>query len=479
MARLNDPGSRKMKHSLLTLSLTAVLAISTAVPIHAQDVQKAHEQVSKALGYVVAKALMAGDSLTPGVPVESHATGFFIDRFGTMVTNHHVLEALGNYEPSTLAITVHMGDMYASEKRPAEVDFLDARKDLLVLRVRGSFGHQFNHVRREFAYQSDITLAQTPVYTMGFPEGYSYMTGDGKINAFDGPSGHFYLWVTDMQFKAGQSGSPVYLQDGRIVGVVKGQERGFAQNNFIIPFRYVARLAGPGYFSVARVTNSTPGGGNKSGDDIIAAMTPEPARIKVYGSVPASSVERRTVNRTFERASLPCTPSEDLVWGVEAAEGWTIDTSTIKTSVIQKAAKALFSGIEAVSQKAFQLKAKLENAGQCVRGPTGRVIDEDVPASLNVGVTYTELREVTVPKQRLLYEAAYAGDAIDLDILPEGVTDVKAMLSLGGNMEMALSLDGNNPDFGLVAKGDTLQLRPESGWLNRLRRFEDGGEVIG
>ncbi|WP_417461033.1 S1 family peptidase [Kordiimonas sp.] len=461
-----------MKHSFLTLSLTAVLAISTAQALHAQGVQQTHEQVSKALGYVVAKALMAEDTLSPGVPVESHATGFFIDRFGTMVTNHHLLEALGNYEPSTLTITVHMGDIYASEKRPAEVDFLDATKDLLVLRVRGSFGHKFNHVRPDFAYQTDITLAQTPVYTMGFPEGYSYMTGDGKINAFDGPSGHLYLWVTNMQFKSGQSGSPVYLEDGRIVGVVKGQERGFAQNNFIIPFRYVARIAGPGYFGPTEVVD-------KSTDDIIAAMKPEPARLKVYGHVPSPSVERRTVNRTFERANAPCTPSENLVWGVEAADGWMIDTSTIETRVVRKAAKALFSGLDAVSEKAFQLKAKLENAGDCVRDPSGRVIDEDVPASLDVGVTYTELREVMVPKQRLLYEAAYDGKAVALDVLPEGVTGVKATVSLGGNMEIALTPGDGNPDFGIIAKGNTLELSPESGWLNRLRQMHDRREAIG
>lgn len=460
-----------MTRKIVKLILAASLTLSTAVPLHAQDVQQTHEQVSKALGYVVAKALMAEDSLTPGVPVESHATGFFIDRFGTMVTNHHVLEALGNYEPSTLAITVHMGDMYASEKRPAEVDFLDAMKDLLVLRVRGSFGHQFNHVRREFAYQSDITLAQTPVYTMGFPEGYSYMTGDGKINAFDGPSGHFYLWVTDMQFKAGQSGSPVYLKDGRIVGVVKGQERGFAQNNFIIPFRYVARLAGPGYFSVARVTNSTPGG--VVFPSAPSAPASKPARLKIYGSVPSSSVERRTVNRTFESASLPCTPSEDLVWGVEAAEGWIIDTSTIKTSVIQKAAKALFSGLEAVNEKAFQLKAKLENAGDCVRDPSGRVIDEDVPASLDVGVTYTELREVTVPKQRLLYEASYKGEDLDLDTLPEGVEDLKAILSFGGNHEVTLNPNSMGRYYMLDVQDRTMILRLEQGLLDRLRVSKD------
>ncbi len=471
MARLTDPGSRKMKHSFLTLSLTAMLAISMAAPLHAQDVQKAHEQVSKALGYVVAKALMAGDSLTPGVPVESHATGFFIDRFGTMVTNHHVLEALGNYEPSTLTITVHMGDMYASEKRPAEVDFLDAMKDLLVLRVRGSFGYRFNHVRPEFAYQSDITLAQTPVYTMGFPEGYSYMTGDGKINAFDGPSGHFYLWVTNMQFKAGQSGSPVYLQDGRIVGVVKGQERGFAQNNFIIPFRYVVRLAGPGYFAKLQTVKSNPG-------DVVFPSAPsapasKPARLKIYGSVPSPSVERRTVNRTFESANAPCTPSENLVWGVEAAAGWTIDTSSVKATVIEKAAKALFSGIEAVSQKAFQLKAKLENAGDCVRDPSGRVIDEDVPASLNVGVTYTELREVTVPKQRLLYEASYKGEDLELDTLPEGVEDLKAILTFDGNHEVTLNPNSMGKHYMLDVRDRTMMLRLEQGLLDRLRVSKD------
>lgn len=462
-----------------TLLATAVLALGTAGTTGAQDVQKAHEQVSKALGYVVAEALMAEDTLSPGVPVESRATGFFIDRYGTFVTNHHLISALGSYERSTLKITVHMGDAYASEKRPAEIDFRDAMKDLLVLRVRGSFGHSFSHVRPDFAHQADITLAQTPVYTMGFPEGYSYMTGDGKINAFDGPTGHFYLWVTDMRFKSGQSGSPVYLQDGRIVGVVKGQERGFEQNNFIIPFRYVVRLAGPGYFSVARVTNSTPGGGNKSREDIMTALEPEPARIKVYGHVPAPSVERRTVSRIYQGTNLPCRPSEKLTWAVEATEGWMIDTSSIKTTVVQKAAKALFSGIDTVSKKAFALKATLENAGDCVRDPSGRVIDEDVPASLDLGVTYTELREVTVPKQRLLYEAAYDGEAVALDVLPEGVTDVKAMLSLGGNIEIALTPGASNPDFGIIAKGNTLELRPESGWLNRLRQMHDRREAIG
>ena len=54
------------------------------------------------------------------------------------------------------------------------------------------------------------------------------------------------LWQVNMEVLPGSSGSPVFDQDGRLVGVVKGRYRGTETRGFLIPIDTILEFLGRG-----------------------------------------------------------------------------------------------------------------------------------------------------------------------------------------------------------------------------------------
>ena len=93
------------------------------------------------------------------------------------------------------------------------------------------------------------------MYTSGFPASLDYVVDEAKIKSRDAPGG--YAWVLDMATTDhGQSGSPVYDETGRVVGVIKGDLRGANQGQIIgtvfIPIERAEALLLPARFDELR-----------------------------------------------------------------------------------------------------------------------------------------------------------------------------------------------------------------------------------
>jgi S1-C subfamily serine protease len=59
------------------------------------------------------------------------------------------------------------------------------------------------------------------IYTSGFPRAMNYRHQVGKIEAREAPEDEAFAWITDLNFQEGLSGSPVYDEAGKIIGVLK------------------------------------------------------------------------------------------------------------------------------------------------------------------------------------------------------------------------------------------------------------------
>ncbi|MER8583157.1 trypsin-like peptidase domain-containing protein [Mesorhizobium sp. M1423] len=165
-----------------------------------------------------------------GIPVATTSTGFYIDREGNILTVYHALSGLGDFRPDTLKIKIHGWRKDTKPSSAAVIDFSESR-DLLLL--KGSNLADSKPVCTSGS-RNPSSLLNEKVYSEGFPTNLPFVTAVGDIVSAEGPGGTV---ITDMAINPGQSGSPVFLKDGTIVGIAKGQM--FSGNNKPVAGQYV------------------------------------------------------------------------------------------------------------------------------------------------------------------------------------------------------------------------------------------------
>jgi hypothetical protein len=215
------------KTDLCALAAAGGLLAGGLLPSAAQDASDAvvFDRLRDSLVFLAAE----GETET-GVPMRSTATGFFVGNGGRILTVYHLVAKLGNVRPDTIRIEARKRTKSAPPI-PADIVDADNIRDLLVLDIEdGEAGR---------AACVDLTSG-TPglgarILSSGFPEVLPYIAASGTIISPDGPNG---TWVTDIPFHAGQSGSPIFRQDARVVGLAKGQMQ--ALDSTPIPGLYIA-----------------------------------------------------------------------------------------------------------------------------------------------------------------------------------------------------------------------------------------------
>ena len=130
-------------------------------------------------------------------------------------------------------------------------------------------------------------------------------------------------------------------------------------------------------------------------DRVAAAAPPEPAvdpaplvepEPMVY---PPRPVKR---TRTFEVGDTNnhCSGSRDVVWPVEAAEGWEIVPGSVKVSVVAVSSKSVYGGVTEETADGFTIRGRLVNNGDCIRA-FGKTIARDGRGTLRVHAAYEEI----------------------------------------------------------------------------------------
>jgi hypothetical protein len=166
--------------------------------------------------------------------VESYATGFIVSEDGLVLTVYHLISELGDIAPDTVRIEARIASKH-TDALPAAVVDASVPTDVMLLKLPPAaepYASLGTKLGRAIDHKED-----DDVYTSGFPKVLDYRKQSGKIEARHGPGG--YLWATNLQFLAGQSGSPVYDSEGTVIAVVKGD----AENvGYIIPIGYADAL---------------------------------------------------------------------------------------------------------------------------------------------------------------------------------------------------------------------------------------------
>ncbi|MCX7029928.1 MAG: S1C family serine protease [Spirochaetes bacterium] len=171
-----------------------------------------------------------------GYPDRVIGSGFFIDRRGYLLTNHHVIasEVDPGYEGFSRLYVRLSGD--STERIPARVVGWDPVFDLALVKVEVEPGYVFSGSAARNASPGDR------IYAIGSPGGLESTITSGIVSA----TGRRFLQVgdamqVDVPVNPGNSGGPLLDEKGDLAGIVFAGIEQFEGVNFAIPWYWVER----------------------------------------------------------------------------------------------------------------------------------------------------------------------------------------------------------------------------------------------
>lgn len=188
--------------------------------------------------------------------VDIHGSAFFISKRGEFVTAAHVIDLLKGEHPCSIPAIFLPAKSWQPERR--EEDFvwfpfkiadcamkedLDAAKcaPLSDLSVQSpGFSFNIDPVRLELSKQPDGTQVAFTGFPLHFRDPFTSRAGIASYRSDSRVSGAHSELILDHGAWSGGSGSPVYLADGRVIGMIL--ERGVEQGTGIAGVMPVASI---------------------------------------------------------------------------------------------------------------------------------------------------------------------------------------------------------------------------------------------
>ncbi len=186
--------------------------------------------------------------------VEGSGTGFLIDRRGTIVTNHHVIEA---------AKKVQVRFMGGAAFSDVELLVDSPSDDVALLRVdpaKPSHGKPVD-VEPVDLGDSDSVVVGEHVIAIGNPLGLDHTLTDGLVSSRRLYQGKRWIQIS-VPISPGNSGGPLFDMQGKVVGITTAQFAGMfgrAQNlNLAVPVNALKKLIQSDYSGARRLGSGAP-----------------------------------------------------------------------------------------------------------------------------------------------------------------------------------------------------------------------------
>ena len=204
-------------------------------------------------------------------------SGFFIDKRGYILTNHHVIES--EVDPKYKGYSrlfIRLSESPAGERIPAKVVGYDKTLDLALIKTE---------VTPEYVFGGSGVQTLTPgdrIYAIGSPAGLEKTVSSGIISAM----GRRLQQVgdsmqIDVPVNPGNSGGPLLDEHGDLIGIVFAGIQQFEGLNFAIPYSVVENAL-PALFKGGKAVHSWLGmavAESEQGLEVIYAVPDEPAAI--------------------------------------------------------------------------------------------------------------------------------------------------------------------------------------------------------
>jgi len=210
-----------------------------------------------------------------GVPDRVIGSGFFIDKRGYILTNHHVVES--EVDPKYKGYSrmyVRLSNSPPGERIPARVIGYDKTFDLALIKTEITPAYVFG------GSGSQVPMPGDHIYAIGSPAGLEQTITSGIVSAM----GRRLLQVgdsmqVDVPVNPGNSGGPLLDEKGDLIGVVFAGMPQFEGLNFAVPYGWVEKAL-PALYHGGEAVHSWLGmavSETDKGLEVIYAVPDEPA----------------------------------------------------------------------------------------------------------------------------------------------------------------------------------------------------------
>lgn len=332
-------------------------------------------KLQKAVVAVQAKAVSPSRG---NKPITSQGTGFFISKDGFLVTSLHLMRDLGTVDEETVQYEVRFPPPSTAVFQAAPL-FINPAADILVLYASVAHMDVQTLARGD---RNGVIPGSTSIFTMGFPAGYNISFDRGIIKSF-GAISPIPVWSSNITFKNGQSGSPILLENGKVIAIAKGNDADATSIGLIVPIRLIPADYWDGLSAdtaKALQVSETESGGKAD-------------RVIIEAAAPALST-KITEKRTFLiDKSVPACGSISEHHVIPATAGWKIDPASAEVLLSSVAGGDGQASLQGASSEGLDIATDLKSNG-CIKY-FGIATKAGLPARLVATVSYMETRVVS------------------------------------------------------------------------------------
>lgn len=200
-----------------TLTITALVnAVSpkadnakiTELSRDIQNIKKVQDNQGKEVNKLRTKINTA---TAPAPAFKASGSGFLIDGKGYLVTNAHIVRKSNN-----IVVINNKGEQYK-----AVVAKIFTDKDIAILKIDDEAFKPIGSL--PYGIRKSSTDVAEPIYTLGFPRN-EIVYSEGYLSAKTGFNGDTLSCQLGIAANRGNSGSPVFNNDGEVIGVISTKE---------------------------------------------------------------------------------------------------------------------------------------------------------------------------------------------------------------------------------------------------------------
>jgi hypothetical protein len=348
-------------------------------------------KIRGAIVVVVAKGIVPSQG---NAPIASQGTGFFVSKDGFLVTSNHVRTDLVGVDDGTITYEIHFGPTSPDVVAAAPV-FVNPAADVLVLYA--PVGDRDVPILSP-GNRTEVSAGITKIYTVGYPSGYQFSIDEGIVKSFGGLIAPVPAWTTNLNFKAGQSGSPIILANMHVIAIAKGNDADAASIGLVVP----SRLVPDNYWDGTTVANAA----------LVSGSLEGVTRVSVQGIVPTSRPVKRETEIDLKNDACAGTSTKN--YHVSASAGWKIDEASIDVKPVRTVGSSVKYVLTDRDPTGFTVAVELSNVGQCIKLPTllgsaGGTIQSGVPAEFQGRATYVEVPDAPTPQLTTFASEAVLG----------------------------------------------------------------------
>lgn len=322
----------------------------------------------------VVRVRVAGVDMN-GADCFEFGSGAYVSPDGDVLTSQHLIRRWLQQSCDPESLRVEVAEGRDGPWLAAEEIMSNERFDYMVLRVYVD-GRTKQYFQRAANPRHDVTKLETPIYTSGFPGNDGYRSFRGLVTDFQGPPtplNMLWMWRAALSSGDGQSGSPIYLANGQLIGIYRGDDAVREDEVYIVPIQHIAYP-----LEMPQTTLSL-------------------GRVVITQRFSSEF----SVETTRAAANSSCEPGRRLRWDFAAPEGWVIDPSSFVVTQRARGGNSRVIGTDLAGQDAptnVAVDVRVANGvGFCALGFRGD------PGLLDVDVSYDVSRTENV--QALEYRA--------------------------------------------------------------------------